>query len=304
MLKPAILYKEEITRKFYELFYTDKLYYYIGYPHCITDTPENIGKCLENHYEYAVVIDLMGGGQKVIGYVSYQIDPLTDCAYRFGMISFLKGNNPAMARDIYELIENLLKVHHRIEWRMIGGNPVMKTYDEIARRFHGQKVTFHDAIKDPTGKYQDTYVYEILQSGYSEYLKESKSKKKKKNDYKSALESIAEYYGFGPKIIDAVSGFIIKKYCVKFDLSDPSICDVGNMLSSAKFRDGIRKTVMNVSPDYSIDEDGDEFDVVFSADGVHGRFTVDSAFVSDIILKLWEYYVPEQPKVKGAKGNE
>ena len=290
MLQPAVLYADEIKKEFAKRFYTEEMYYYVGWAHCQTEllTHDTLAKC-ENKYCYASV-DMSGETPKLIGYIDYQIEPETNCACKFGIISFDKGN-PTFGVDVFNTIKKLIHQVHRIEWRMVGGNPVKKHYDKLCEMFNGNIVCLHDTAKDNNGNYRDSYIYEILTDKIPEkYRNEGKERK---DDYESVLTSIAESYGFGTKIFDAVSRFIIKNYCVKFDLSDPSICDVGNMLSSDKFRDGIRKAVMNVSPEYSIDEDGDEFDVVYSADGVHERFTVDSALIADIILKLWNYYVPE-----------
>lgn len=51
---------------------------------------------------------------------------------------------------------------HRIEWRMIGGNPVERSYDKFCNKFGGTKHVLRDAIKDKYGKYHDDIIYEII----------------------------------------------------------------------------------------------------------------------------------------------
>jgi hypothetical protein len=59
----------------------------------------------------------------------------------------------------------LVNKHRRIEWRMIGGNPVQRHYDHFIKHFHGSRVVLHDVCKDGEGKYRDEYIYEILNKG-------------------------------------------------------------------------------------------------------------------------------------------
>lgn len=154
MLKPAILYKSEIERRFSEIVYDDEYSLYTGYPYNF-ELP-NI-QLRDNHYQFAIV----NGENKLIGYLAYQIDTFTNCAYNFGLYSFDKGN-PIIGRDLFERMEYLRNHYHRIECRMIGNNPVKRSYD---RYFHSHGGTYHrlkHAIKDRDGNYVDVYIYEIV----------------------------------------------------------------------------------------------------------------------------------------------
>ena len=55
MLKPALLYTQEITRKFAEHLYTTDYFYYCGYP-CGNSLPKIEEK--DDLYQYASVYDL------------------------------------------------------------------------------------------------------------------------------------------------------------------------------------------------------------------------------------------------------
>lgn len=154
MLVPAILYKEEIEKAFAKELYTDSCFYYNGYAYC-NGLPEI--KAEDNSYEYAIV----NSHKKLIGYFGYRIDANTDTVYNFGLYSFDKGN-PIIGKDLFGKLEELIKIHHRIEWRMVGGNPVKKHYDKFCNKHNGNIAVLHDACKDSKGNYHDSYIYEII----------------------------------------------------------------------------------------------------------------------------------------------
>ena len=154
MLVPAALYKEEITKEFKKLYYTEDMMFETGclenwYPN-IKDTPD------EGQFDYAIVSD-----DKLIGYLSYRVDYYCSKAYNFGLMSFDRGN-PIIGRDLFNTMDNLVHRFHRVEWRMVGGNPVERHYDKFLRRYNGTKQILKDAVKDRDGHYHDDIIYEIL----------------------------------------------------------------------------------------------------------------------------------------------
>ena len=154
MLKPAILYKSEIERKFSEIVYDNDYSLYSGYPYSF-ELP-NI-ELKDNCYQFAII----NNEDKLIGYLAYPIDTFTNSAYNFGLYSFDKGN-PIIGRDLFERMEYLRSHYHRIECRMIGNNPVKRSYD---RYFHSRGGIYHrlkHATKDCDGNYIDVYIYEIV----------------------------------------------------------------------------------------------------------------------------------------------
>lgn len=156
MLIPAIARKAELEQLFAEHIYDDDMFLYNGYPHCnsIPDlTPE------ENLYRWAIV-----DSNKVIGYFTYYIETNSDNVCSFGLYSFDKGN-PLIGIDVYRKMKELAKDHRRIEWRMIGGNPVKKHYDRFLKRMNGRKVMLKEVVKDTHGRYHNEYIYEIVRDG-------------------------------------------------------------------------------------------------------------------------------------------
>lgn len=154
MLVPAILYKEQIKKNFQELYYTEDMFLETGslgqWCTNISDTSS------EGRFDYAIIQN-----DKLIGYLSYQVDYYVSKAYNFGLMSFDRGN-VVVGKDLFHKMEELVSSFHRIEWRMVGGNPVERSYDRFCERHHGKKHILKDAIRDAEGKYRDDIIYEIV----------------------------------------------------------------------------------------------------------------------------------------------
>lgn len=158
MLVPAILYKEQIAREFQKHFYSNDILLETG--------------CLQNHVpdiaenpsfetrQYAIVDKF----NKLIGYLDYRIDYYNSCVYNFGLFSFDRGN-AIIGRDLFNHMNELVQRYHRVEWRMVGGNPVERHYDKFCKKHNGTKHVLRDAVKDEDGNYRDDIIYEIVNGG-------------------------------------------------------------------------------------------------------------------------------------------
>ena len=82
------------------------------------------------------------------------------------MFSFDRGN-PLIGVDLFNEMKKLIHNYklHRIEWRMVGGNPIKKHYDKFCKKYNGNILKLKDVFKDRNGKYHDDYIYEII-DGY------------------------------------------------------------------------------------------------------------------------------------------
>ena len=156
MLVPAIIYKDEMCKRFLQYAYSDDMINYTGYLGFSAPTIEenNDG----SRYQYAIV-----DNGKLIGYFEYQINWYSSCANCFGLFSFDRSNS-IIGRDVYRELKKIINDYHihRLEWRMIGGNPVEKHYDRFCKKYHGKKFVLTDAIKDRYGKYHNDVIYEIV----------------------------------------------------------------------------------------------------------------------------------------------
>lgn len=160
MLEPAVLYKSAIISEFQKRFYTENMMFEMGsLCNWIPDILENSDA---GTYQFAIIDD----SKRLIGYLSYCIDWYTSCASQFGLMSFDKGNR-MIGLAVYQTIRKLIYEYklHRIEFRMVGGNPVERHYDKMCSHFGGTKHILKDAIKDRCGQYHDDVIYEIIRNG-------------------------------------------------------------------------------------------------------------------------------------------
>ncbi len=160
ILIPAILYKEEIAREFQKKFYTKDMLFETG---SLNNWVPNIANEPDaSNYQFAII----DSDKKLIGYLGYCVDWYTSCASQFGLMSFDKGNR-IIGLAVYKTMRKLIYEYklHRIEFRMVGGNPVERHYDKIVSHFGGTKHVLKDAIKDRQGHYRDDVIYEIIRKG-------------------------------------------------------------------------------------------------------------------------------------------
>ena len=155
MLIPAIYYKEELTKAFRLHYYTEDMMYITGslcsWTPTFDDNPE------KGHYQFAIV----NPNKELIGYIDYYIDYYSSSVSRFGLYSFSRGNF-IVGRDVLQELERIVASYHRVEWRMLGGNPIERHYDKFCEAHNGTKHVFRDAMRDRSGKYHDDILYEII----------------------------------------------------------------------------------------------------------------------------------------------
>ena len=151
MLVPAIDYTFELEELFKENQYSDDVFLAFGQKDFII--PE---WGVLNKYQYAVK-----DNDLVIGYLEYRVDYETKSVSEIIMINFDKGKI-SFVKDVYNKFRELLKEFNRIEFCMVGGNPVEHHYDRLIKTYGGQKLILHDCIMDRHGKVIDQVIYEIL----------------------------------------------------------------------------------------------------------------------------------------------
>lgn len=154
-LVPAILYKDEIKKQILYHAYDDEMFLYTGSNGFSTPEISDEG---EGIYQYAIVDD-----KKLIGYFSYALDMYSSNANCFSLFSFDKGN-PIIGISVFRELEKLINSFHvhRLEWRMIEGNPVEWHYDRFCQKYSGKKHILKDAIRDKQGVYHADVIYEII----------------------------------------------------------------------------------------------------------------------------------------------
>lgn len=159
MLVPAVLYKNEILKKFQEKLYTKEMFYYMGYVHC-HELPDLTPK--DNDYKYAII----DSNNELIGYFAYCIE-WDDTVDKFGLMSLSDKKSYLLGKDVFDKMEELIANYRRVEWRMIGGNPVFNNYYELCKRHNGYAHRFHQVTKSEWG-YLDEWIFEIINPNYWE----------------------------------------------------------------------------------------------------------------------------------------
>ncbi len=157
MLKPAILYRDEIIKNLREQFYTIDMMYMCG------DNDNWIPDIVECPDEFTFQFAVVDECDTCIGFIGFRVDWYSSYANRFVIVSFDKGN-VIFGRALKEVINMIVDDFklHRIEWGMISGNPVEKNYDKFCKKYNGNKYVFHDSLKDKKGNYHDRVVYEVI----------------------------------------------------------------------------------------------------------------------------------------------
>lgn len=135
---------------------------------------------LNNNSISLVSID---NGQKILGYMSAEINKYAYFVENFHAISF-KKNNIIFAKDLYAFIYRLLfyNNYHKINWSVICGSPHEKTYDKICNKYNGKIVgIFKNEILLEDGKLYNEKYYEITKEDVSKtsYLCNKKLKYRK-----------------------------------------------------------------------------------------------------------------------------
>lgn len=156
MLKPALRFKNELLSKFAAVLYTEDYFYYYGY-----EDGSILPKIDEQEYVYQYAI--VDKNNEVLGYLSYRIEPTTNCAHNFGIYSFKKGSY-IVGKDIKTKLLELVEQCDRVEWCAVSGNPAIRSYDRFLKSINGRvrnKVELHNCIKDKHGQLHNSIIYEV-----------------------------------------------------------------------------------------------------------------------------------------------
>lgn len=160
MLKPAILYKDEIPKLYQSIWFNEKYKYY---NYNTTWHTFSIADSTNDWHEF-VSVDKQG---KIIGYIHYYVvrDTLNCC--RFGAINFT--NNPIFGKDLLQVFKDIFERFnfHKVQFAVVIGNPVEKTYDRLCQKYGGRILCIEkDETKLEDNKYYDVKRYEILRDEY------------------------------------------------------------------------------------------------------------------------------------------
>lgn len=159
MIRPAILYKDQVALKMAETWYDpDYMYYYDTTPGIpdIADKPDNL-------YQF-VSVDEKG---EVVGYFSYWVYEPSKRAMNFGLIAFRKKSRVFM-KDAIQMFKDMFEKFgiESAEWRCYADNTeAIKLYRRVIDMYGGVEVgTLRKNGAPQNRKICDTVIFEVLRS--------------------------------------------------------------------------------------------------------------------------------------------
>ena len=199
MIKPAILFEQQLKLKMAETWYDpDYMYYYDTTPGIpdIADKPDN-------QYQF-VSVDENG---EVLGYFSYWVYEPSKRAMNFGLIAFRKKSRVFM-RDAIQMFKDMFEKFgvESAEWRCYANNiEALKLYRHIIKEYGGVEVgTLRRNGAPQNRKICDTIIFEILKTDLC--WKGGANKILTKKEFSKYLEEENEFYQILVK-----NGWIVKE---------------------------------------------------------------------------------------------
>jgi len=162
-LENAKLHEDEIKHKMWSIWYDEKYQYYFGgeWRRDFSLADSDNSPC---RHEFAVLND----NDELIGFIGYNIDLELRIAERFGAINF-SDDKLTFGRALAQVVrECFMKFGMEVvEWCVVCGNPIERSYDRMCEKFGGQIVGIkHHRAKDMSGEPHDFKIYEILKKDF------------------------------------------------------------------------------------------------------------------------------------------
>ncbi len=165
MLRPAQLYKTELQEEYASHWYDPKYRFYTAScGHYGNELPDNNENC-------HCLVSVSRHSDKVIGYISYDIDWKSMSALHFGLMGFMDTTESIMEfiGDVRKCIFDLFEVYHmnRIGWLCYADNPAIKAYRSFIKRYGGKECGYlRQTAKLQDGLLHDAVMFEILASDF------------------------------------------------------------------------------------------------------------------------------------------
>lgn len=132
MIKLALLYEEELKKKFQETWFDDKFKYYYSSSGYGSFSAE------DNTYSQHQFASVNSKGE-VIGYIGYCIDRERNVADGLNIINF-SSDKITFGMDVGEAIIDIFKKFHfrKLSFYVIIGNPIEESYDKMVSKYNGR----------------------------------------------------------------------------------------------------------------------------------------------------------------------
>lgn len=166
MLDFALNHQEELIRKLRATWMDDRYKFY--HASCLREDPDIEGSTWSYHQFVSV------RAHDVIGMVDYRIDRASNFVYGLGIINFEDKPSATFSKDLRDALRDIFEKYafRRLEWSVIVGNPIEKSYDGLCARYGGRVVgTYKNRIKLLDGQFYDEKFYEIERKDYLKKIK-------------------------------------------------------------------------------------------------------------------------------------
>lgn len=179
MLDLAYKCEEEIKQLMMETWYNPNYMFFHSAPYRdIFQLPKTDG---DWNYRGFVSLD---NNHQIIGYISYTINRTHDLVSNIAIINFsdLQKDKITFGRDVVKVVDDIFCKFNlrKIEFYVLIGNPIEKTYDRLVKRYGGNITGIkHKSIKLLDGNYYDQKEYEIFREDYiaaTEHIREKLNK--------------------------------------------------------------------------------------------------------------------------------
>lgn len=165
MIKPAIIFEDELKNKFRNIWFND-FYKYYDFGTYYEDI--ELAKDTWKTHQF-VSIDKT---DNIIGYISYDINRQTNNVYNFGVISF-EPFNLTFGKDLHKVIDDIFNKFnfHKLSFFVCTKNPIKSYYDRMIKKHNGRFVGIqYNEVKLVDNKLYDVALYELSKQSYNSVI--------------------------------------------------------------------------------------------------------------------------------------
>ncbi|WP_205126984.1 hypothetical protein [Oceanobacillus profundus] len=158
MLKPALLFKDQLESKFIETAYEEKYKYYVSNNY--VDFELNLQRDSWTAIEF-VSIDK---DNNLLGFLGARIDRNSNSVSSLSVINFYDVNY-TFSKDFRQFLDDLLFKFNfnKIKFSVVVGNPAEKMYDKYVEHYGGRIVgIFKEHVVLTDNHYYDWKTYEVF----------------------------------------------------------------------------------------------------------------------------------------------
>ena len=166
MIKPAVLYEEELTKKLRETWYDEKYKYY-HFGNFFTDF--DIVKDTFNNHQFVSV----DKNNNILGYFSYSVDRVAYNANEFGIVAF-EDYSLTFGKDLHQVFDDIFMKYNfnKVTFFCVVGNPIMPYYIKKINKLGGRYIgEYKNHVKLMDGKIYDVALFELLKEDYRKNLR-------------------------------------------------------------------------------------------------------------------------------------